>query len=596
MNSLKQMRYKDEEPKNTVKKLKEILKNNGIEVEEHWKRRSSVGTYSLRLCVKGTNIGQNGKGMTKEFAAASAYAEFFERYQNGILVFRQEKPTKELPFVYTADEKSMSIKEIAEEKNAFLDKIIIDNCSKNLYGKEREQFLEELLGKDKKVITVPYYSVKEKKITYIPHVLSCHMYCTNGMCAGNTPEEAMIEGISEILERYVSTRIFYDKPSLPEISQLYLTNFPRVDEMLEKLKNKKDLICKLVDCSLGGKYPVAGLMIMQKNTGRFGFKLGAHPDFGIAMERCFTEATQGMDIYEYSQSCLFDFKDGEVQKDSNVREFLYSNIATLPYQLLDEQKTYPFTKMDDVSHLSNKHILKKMVNHILEDGYDILIRDVSVLGFPSFRIIIPGMTEYTHAPMAGRFNMFEEVEYLLKDLHKINVNNVDHLIQLIETQINDVGYESLYAFMNVKDTSKLPCENVGMGLKYFLAMCYIMNQQYQKAEEILENIIFVLENLPIKSQEKNFTKAVYYYTSAMNQLHNHEKVMQYICILFDKEIVDKINDIFEKREGILIKHYGIQKEDYVDNDESYYLPFMKKLREIQKENIINQERNKKVFA
>ena len=67
-----------------------------LEVEENWKKKSSVNTYSLRLCIKGTNIGQNGKGMTKEFALASAYAEFLERYQNGILVFRQEKPTEEI--------------------------------------------------------------------------------------------------------------------------------------------------------------------------------------------------------------------------------------------------------------------------------------------------------------------------------------------------------------------------------------------------------------------------------------------------------------------------------------------------------------------
>ena len=429
MNSLKQMRYKDEEPKNTVKRLKEILKENGIEVEEHWMKRSSVGTYSLRVCIKGTDLGQNGKGMTKEFAAASAYAEFFERYQNGILVFREEKPTEELPFTYGADEKIMTTEEVAAQDNSFLDEVVMSNNSSNLKGKEREKFFKDLLGEDSNVITVPYYSVKNKTVVYIPHVLSCHIYSTNGMCAGNTPEEAMIEGISEILERYVSTKIFYDKPSLPEIPKLYLANFPRVDEMLEKLHNNKDFVCKLLDCSMGGKYPVAGLIILQKNTGRFGFKLGAHPDYGIAMERCFTEAAQGMDIYEYAQACLFDFNDQNIERDENIREFLFSNVGTLPYQLIDDEKTYSFTKMPDVSNLNNKQILKKMVNSIIKDGHDILIRDVSVMGFPSFRIIIPGMTEYVHGPMAGRFNMFEELEYLLKDIHRIHLKNVKHLIQ-----------------------------------------------------------------------------------------------------------------------------------------------------------------------
>ena len=43
---------------------------------------------------------------------------------------------------------------------------------------------------------------------------------------------------------------------------------------------------------MGGKYPVAALIILEKNTGKYGIKLGCHPDFGVAMERTFTEAAQ----------------------------------------------------------------------------------------------------------------------------------------------------------------------------------------------------------------------------------------------------------------------------------------------------------------
>ena len=94
MSELQDRRYKEVEPIQTVNRVKEILNNIGIEVEEKWKDESSVGTYSLRLCIKGTDMGQNGKGMTKEFAMASAYAEFLERFQNGLFRFRMEKPTK----------------------------------------------------------------------------------------------------------------------------------------------------------------------------------------------------------------------------------------------------------------------------------------------------------------------------------------------------------------------------------------------------------------------------------------------------------------------------------------------------------------------
>ena len=52
----------------------------------------------------------------------------------------------------------------------------------------------------------------------------------------------------------------------------------RTEQMVEKLKQNEEYYFKMVDCSFGGKYPVAGLYIIDKNTGRFGFKMGAHPD------------------------------------------------------------------------------------------------------------------------------------------------------------------------------------------------------------------------------------------------------------------------------------------------------------------------------
>lgn len=304
MSVLQEMRYKETTPDKTVKRIKEILKQHGVEVEENWTKKSSVGTYSLRVCVKGTNIGQNGKGMTKEFAMASAYAEFLERYQNGVLVFRAEKPSEEFPFVYSADEKKLGVSELAEQNDSFIEQIFKDNAEE--YS-DKEKLLEEILGKESSTICLPHYSVRDNKVVYIPHVLSCHLIGTNGMCAGNGPEEAIIEGISEILERYVSMQLIYQRVALPEIPDSYLEKFPKVKNLMEKLRKKEGYVCRLLDCSFGGKYPVAGLLILQKNTGRFGFKLGAHPDYGIAMERCFTEASQGMDIYDYATRLFIRF-------------------------------------------------------------------------------------------------------------------------------------------------------------------------------------------------------------------------------------------------------------------------------------------------
>lgn len=592
MSTLQEMKYKETTPDKTVKRIKEILKKNKIKVEENWIKKSSVNTYSLRLCIKGTNIGQNGKGMTKDFARASAYAEFLERYQNGMLVFRNEKPSKELPFVYSKDEKKLTIDEIIKENDSFMENLYQDNKKEYL---DKKEFMKNIFGKEKEIIALPHYSVKNKKVVYIPQEISRYICGSNGMCAGNSTEEALIEGISEILERYVSMQIIYNKVSLPEIPETYIKNFPKVNYMMEKLRKNPKYTCKLLDCSLGGKYPVAGLILIQKDTGKLGFKLGAHPDYGIAMERCFTEASQGIDIFDYSQCSSLDFENKDINKDENIKEIFDSAGGTIPYNVIAKEKAYQFTQIKDISNLNNREILKGLINTIIKEGYDILIRDVSTLGFPSFRIIIPGMSEIMHSKMAGRFAEFKEIEYLLKDLKRINLNNIKRVIELMEKQIYEVGNNSFYIFMYIKDINLLPCENIAYGCKYFLAICYIMNGEYKKAEELLGNILFIAQNIIPNQSAIISLRAVYYYASAMNKFGKHGKAIYYIKMMFNEKIANTIDEQFREKEKILIKHYNIKYDDYVENDDSYYLPFMQILRKLQNTNVIEQIKLKKIL-
>lgn len=601
MSELQNRRYKEITPEETVKKLKGLLEKLGIEVEEKWSDESSVGTYSLRVCIKGTDIGQNGKGMTKEFAMASGYAEFFERMQNGIFRFRMEEPTKEIPFRNAPDEKHLTVEELMSKENAVFQNILKKNSKENVSKQEQINYIKEVLNETSNLVpkedytSLPYYSVKNQDIIYVPDRLFSYLYDTNGMCAGNSKEEALIEGLSEILERYVGIKIFKEKFTLPEIPESYLEKFPKVKKMVEKLKENSQYYFRLVDCSLGGKYPVAGLYIIEKNTGRFGFKMGAHPDYGIAMERCFTEAAQGRDIYEYAETCLFDFYGGENSKNRNLSEFIFSDLSAAPYQVIGEKADFAFTEMPDVSTLDNKTILQNLVKTILQDGYDILVRDVSFLGFPAFSIAIPGMSEVSFDPDATYFNKFITMQSLLKNLKNINPNNIKEIIPIMETIVNEIGYEKLSILISLKDISILPCEQIGSGAKYFLAICYLMDGQYAKAAKILEDLTFLADNIMQNPIERMMLKAVYYYASAMDKLQEHEKAMYYIHILFDEEIANGIDFSFRDKENIFCNHYGITEEDYVDNDDDFYMPFMKKIREKQRDNVIEQMKNKEIF-
>ena len=608
MSELQNRRYKEVTPEATVKKLKGILEKLGIEVEEKWSNESSVGTYSLRVCIKGTDIGQNGKGMTKEFAMASGYAEFFERLQNGMFRFRIEKPSKDLPFASAPDEKHLTVEEAlgleknnGEIKNSFFENILKQNGKENESKEEKIEYIKEILNEKSNIVEkeeynyLPYYSVKNKDLEYVPDKLFSYLFDTNGMCAGNSKEEALIEGLSEILERYAGMKIFKEKITLPEIPMSYIEKFPKVKKMVDKLRQNEEYYFKMVDCSFGGKYPVAGLYIIEKNTGKFGFKMGAHPDYGIAMERCFTEAAQGRDIFEYAETCLFDFYEGEDSKNRNLTEFIFADLSAVPYQVIGEKAKFEFVEMPDVSHLDNKTILKNLVQSILDEGKDILVRDVTVLGFPALSIAIPGMSEISFDANATYFNIFVTMQKLLKDMRNINLSNLNKVIAIMETIVNEIGYEKLSILISLQDNSMLPCEQMGNGAKYFLAICYIMNEEYNKAAKILEDLSFLADSITTNPIEKIMVKAVYYYASAMDKLKNHQKAMYYIKLLFDEQIANCIELSFKDRENILVNHYGITEEDYVDNNAAFYMPFMKKFREAQKENALDQMQTKTIF-
>ena len=131
-----------------------------------------------------------------------------------------------------------------------------------------------------------------------------------------------------------------------------------------------------------------------------------------------------------------------------------------------------------------------------------------------------------------------------------------------------------------------------------ISTVFVLDKNEQSREVIksfIEDLSFIAENLLEDSIEKIMIKAVYYYASAMDKLKSHKSAMYYIDLLFDKDIANCIDASFNDREKILINYYGITQEDYVDNDDSFYLPFMRKLREAQRDSKINQIDNAKIF-
>ena len=568
MELLSEKHYKEVDAKITVSKLKQILRQKGIEVEEKWMKKSLVDTYSLRLNIKGTNIGTNGKGITKELAEASAYAEFFERFQNRAL--GQWKLEEKRDFLITKDEKIQDSKEIVCNHTVFMESYFDKLGKKCCLNKTKIEFLESLEVRDElefgiknKYVTLPFFNVNKRKVEFLPYTILKMLYSSNGMCAGNSLEEALVQGISEIIERYVQKKLFIEKPTLPDIPKEYLKKFSYVYDRFLKMKQITGYDFYFKDCSFGGKYPVAALIIVEKDTGNYGVKLGCHPNYGIAIERTITEIAQGQEITEFCKQSILDFNNKDVQNEKNIINSFKAGMAQYPYQILGNKTTFDFVEMPDVEGCDNIYLLNRYLYGFKKKGYTVYIRDESKLGFPSFHIIIPGISEIVN-PDENTIRAYNTKLYLNKFLANPNLigkSECQYLIATIkyfEGLILEDSVSSRYS--EQYDCSLLPGEKFQSSSEYLLMLCLIYLKRYNEAANVCEQIISNIEEFDRDEDQIKYHRALYHYLNAMITIKEHSKVMEYLGIYFSRNICNKIDKFFADTDKVICQQFPSLKQ------------------------------------
>ncbi|HWQ62377.1 MAG TPA: YcaO-like family protein, partial [Negativicutes bacterium] len=259
------MKYKDELPLGTIGKIRDILGGMGLlTVEVVW-RNSVAGFYSVSVNVAGTDLSVNGKGVSPEYALASAYGELMERLQNQC-VFRlsfdlSPQALNHRGFYYAPDEQRLSLAELissgGEWLNAQLDRLDPAVDREALLRSWQGVTYEELPAD---FVAIPYCNLHTGSLSLVPVKMAAKMYMSNGMCAGNTPEEALVQGIAELYERHVNQRIIREKITPPTVPDCYIARFPRIAAMIAAIEAGGDRRVIVKDCSLGRGYPVAGVI------------------------------------------------------------------------------------------------------------------------------------------------------------------------------------------------------------------------------------------------------------------------------------------------------------------------------------------------
>lgn len=72
-------------------------------------------------------------------------------------------------------------------------------------------------NEDRGICALPFTRQSDEQTVYIPMNIVGNLYVSNGMSAGNTRNEARVQGLSEVFERHIKNRIIAESISLPEI-------------------------------------------------------------------------------------------------------------------------------------------------------------------------------------------------------------------------------------------------------------------------------------------------------------------------------------------------------------------------------------------
>lgn len=333
-------KYKDRNPEETINIIKKFFINNNMKVVEKTSQKSESGTWwcNLILFYEDNLIGHaNGKGTSEMFSKASGYAELYERFCNGLggyigsIAYEHIKQNNfnKLNYYLHPEEKIINYQEmITSSPRIFNHFSSLDDKKGGL-----EQYY---LNINKKFISVPYNNIDSTLPSkFLVQEAVIATTGSDGMAAGNTLEEALVQGISEVYEHIISEEIYNINNNAP----IYCINFNNIN-ISKNLKEIGDNIIqnnydfKIIDFSYTYGFPVVGILLINKNNYNMEIILGAHPVFEIALERCFTEIYQGF-------NSLNDFnKSMRPAKGVDLNHYQLSHVNSLCIRDLYLEKTF----------------------------------------------------------------------------------------------------------------------------------------------------------------------------------------------------------------------------------------------------------------
>ena len=420
-------KFKERKPNETINLLYNFFQGKNCIVKKVHEVKSEVDTYSCvfklfyrNICILKTS----GKGLSKELAEASGLSELYERFCNLYYLqgqnyfFTKEYLKKKNNYKILTYEEAMPFSFVKEHFNS------ISNHPK--------KFLDQIV--DNQYIGYEYTNLEDNSKIYIDHRLMERITTSNGMAAGNTLEEAINQGMSEIFERYVFFEFYKNKIDKYFILEKDDIQNNKLKNIIEKIENNNNKIF-FIDFSYNFNLPVIGCVCINRDTNSILCNFGSFLYVDIAIERTLTELYQGMhELNMMEKSWLPYPKDFFVLRFRGKGQMGYCE--SVPENLFDSNnKIYPHSFNYNIfikDNLTNKEILQLNKKIAKEKKFNIYLKDNSLTNnFFAIHLIcdqvhmIHGLTDF--------FKQQDPKDKMIKN--QINLDNINLIKDILYSNI-----------------------------------------------------------------------------------------------------------------------------------------------------------------
>ncbi|WP_237064440.1 OsmC domain/YcaO domain-containing protein [Microbulbifer zhoushanensis] len=477
----------------TIANMTKILADLGMKIEIASWRNIVPHVWSLHIRDAASPMCfTNGKGATKEAALCSALGEFIERLNCNFFYndqyFGEEIANSD--FVHYPDEQWFQPGPGDELPAEILD----DHCLA-IYNPEGElggsNLVDTNSGRmDRGICSLPFVRQSDGEVVYFPSNLIENLFLSNGMSAGNTLAEAQVQCLSEIFERAVKKQIIEEEIALPGVPAEVLAKYPDIVEAVEALEQQGFPIL-VKDASLGGRFPVMCVTLMNPRTGGVFASFGAHPSFHVALERSLTELMQGRSFEGLNDVPPPTFSTEAVTEPNNFVEHFIDSTGVVSWRFFSATSEYEFVEWDfSGGHHDTNQTEAGRLFGILEDmGKEVYMAVYEDLGAPTCRILVPGYSEVYPVEDLVWDNTNKALDYRedILNLHSLGDAELEDLVErLEESQIDN--YETIITLIGIEFD-----ENTVWGQLTVLELKLLVYLALQRHEEALEHVEMFLQ-------------------------------------------------------------------------------------------------------